>query len=145
MSWRYERYWVSTGEKNSLSRRTARSTRDVIVHDRIWHEDMEALPVSLRSRKCGGFAVRDGGGKFKSEVQVSKQSSMPSSCHRHQLALCPPHPLPLSSSPLSSLAAFKSPFASNPADITCAPRFALQARATVATVNRVPCTLCSTS
>ena len=49
-----------------------------------------------------------------------------------------------SSSSLSSFAAFKSPLASNPADVTPAPWCAPQARATIAPVSRVSCTSCST-
>ena len=49
-----------------------------------------------------------------------------------------------SSSSLSSFAAFKSPLASNPADVTLAPWCAPQARATIAPVSRVSCTSCST-
>ena len=40
------------------------------MHDRKWHEDVEAslLRVRLRRRRCRGCTVRNGGGEFKSRV-----------------------------------------------------------------------------
>jgi hypothetical protein len=60
--------------------------------------------------------------------------------HHIQLTLRPPHPLPPPSpSPLSlsTLATFKSPFTSNPADVTHAFWFMPQAHATVASVSHM--------
>jgi hypothetical protein len=67
---------------------------------------------------------------------------IPSPPTRPRPRLIAPHPL--SSSSLSSLAVYKSPLASKPADVSPAPWCAPQARPTIDPVSRVSCTSCST-